>query len=389
MAKANPWFAHRFLCYPNSFSPPSRVWKSFTNSARGDGLQLNHWERKADHSDELNYRFSKFNVSVEVAEYTDGEYEVIKDADWSREESDYLLHLCREYDLRFPVIWDRYEFPNGKPRSMEDIKARYYFICRTLMELRTPHSKMTPAQAYTFELMKFDKEQEVARKRMAERQFSRTPEQCHEEEMLLAELKRIVSVQDKMAEDRRDLFQRLSFPQTTGTISAYTGSQGLAHLRDMMVSNSDKNKKRKSIAMATQPAETPQTSSTTTNDRTSTGPVAQREGQANKRNLRRLSDEEEKVYGVSRHDRLSSGVKLRSAMITANPKGVSAQKVAQALQQLSIASRLTMPTTKTVRKYEELQSSVGALLDAKKLLDKVEQELRVLKAQQEQRRSAS
>ena len=76
-------------------------------------------------------------------------------------------------------------------------------------------------------------------------------------------------------------------------------------------------------------------------------------------------------------------------MITANPKGVSAQKVAQALQQLSIATRLTMPTIKTVRKYEELQSSVGVLLDAKKLLDKVEQELRVLKSQQEQRASGS
>lgn len=372
------------------FLPPIRVWKSFTNPARADGLQLNHWERKTDQSDDLNYRFSKFNVSVEVVEYTDGEYEVIKDPDWSREESDYLLELCREYDLRFPVIWDRYEFPNGKPRTMEDLKARYYFICRTLMELRTPHSKMTPAQAYTFELMKFDKEQEVARKRMAERQFSRTPEQCQEEEMLLVELKRIVSVQDKMAEERRDLFQRLSFPQTTGTISAYTGSQGLAHLRDLMVSNSDKNKKRKSIAMAaSQPAETPQSAAATPSERATNGPVAPREVHTNKRNVRRLSDEEEKVYGVSRHERLSSGVKLRSAMIMANPKGVSAQKVLQALQQLSIAARLTMPTIKTVRKYEELQSSVGALLDAKKLLDKVEQELKVLKSQQEQRASGS
>lgn len=327
---------------------------------------------------------------MEVAEYTDGEYEVVKDADWSREESDYLLESCRQYDLRFPIIWDRYEFPNGKPRSMEDLKARYYSICRALMELRTPHSKMTPSQAYTFELMKFDKEQEVLRKRMAERQFFRTPQQIQEEERLLAELKRIVSCQEKMAVDRRDLFQRLSFPQTTGTIAAYTGSQGLTHLRDMMVSNSDKNKKRKSIAMAAQTTEASQQSTAATpNDRNASGPAAQRDGPTNKRNVRRLSEEEEKVYGVTRHERLSSGVKLRSSMITTNPKGVSAQKVTQALQQLGIAPRLTMPTTKTIRKYEELQTSVGVLLDAKKLLDKVEQELRVLKAQQEQRMSVS
>ena len=46
-----------------------------------------------------------------VFAYDDEEWESLIDADpgWSRAESDYLLDLCRRFDLRFLVIADRYE----------------------------------------------------------------------------------------------------------------------------------------------------------------------------------------------------------------------------------------------------------------------------------------
>jgi hypothetical protein len=34
---------------------------------------------------------------------------VPKDADWSRKETDYLIALCQQFDLRFLVVADRYE----------------------------------------------------------------------------------------------------------------------------------------------------------------------------------------------------------------------------------------------------------------------------------------
>ena len=34
---------------------------------------------------------------------------VPKDPDWSRQETDYLISLCQQLDLRFLVIADRYE----------------------------------------------------------------------------------------------------------------------------------------------------------------------------------------------------------------------------------------------------------------------------------------
>lgn len=42
-----------------------------------------------------------------------------KDQDWTKEETDYLFDLVREYDSRFYVVSDRYDFPNGTQRSLE------------------------------------------------------------------------------------------------------------------------------------------------------------------------------------------------------------------------------------------------------------------------------
>lgn len=368
----------------------ARVWKPFENPARSDGLVLHHWERKTEPPQDLEYQFAKFNVKVDISAYTDGEYEVLKDPDWTREETDYLFSLCREYDLRFIVIWDRYEFTGGKPRTVEDIKARYYSVCRSLMELRTPLNQMTPEETQIFNLLNFDKERETERKNMAEVLFARTPEQVKEEEMLLVELARITKNQAKNLEERKELFSRLEVPASQGSIAAYTGSQGLAHLREMMVNGNDKNKKRKSIAMAGNSANSAdglqQSPAVATSAERSglggggSGP-SQKDTLQPKKQVRKLTEEEELEFGVTYHDRLTPGVKFRSAMVAVTVKGGTAQKVQAALAQLEISPRLAMPTARTVRKFEQLQASVGVLLDARKANDKIDNEQRVLRAQ--------
>lgn len=360
------------------------MWTGFTNSARNDHLVLRHWERKSDQSLALEYRFSKFNVKADIPSYSDGEYEVLKDPDWSREETDYLFDLARQYDLRFIIIWDRYDFTHGKKRRAEDLKARYYSVCRSLMELRTPLNQMSPEETQFFSMLDFDQERESARKKMAAVLFARTPTEVSEEEMLLAELKRIVMGQQRTLEERKDLFSRLEMPNSTGSIAPYTGSQGLAHLREMMVSSSDKNKKRKSITMGGNGADGTQQGPAVASglDKSgNTAPASQKETLQPKKQVRKLTDDEEKEYGVMYHDKLSQGVKFRSTMVATNVKGGTAQKVQLALAQLEIAQKLAIPTAKTIKKYEQLQSAVGILLDSRKLLEKVDQELRVLKAQ--------
>jgi DNA methyltransferase 1-associated protein 1 len=43
----------------------------------------------------------------------------LADPEWTKDETDYLFNLIREYDTRFYIVYDRYDFPGGPPRSME------------------------------------------------------------------------------------------------------------------------------------------------------------------------------------------------------------------------------------------------------------------------------
>lgn len=51
-------------------------------------------------------------LQVQLHKYNDEEWTSLilpESSDWSREETDYLLDMCERFDLRFPVIQDRYE----------------------------------------------------------------------------------------------------------------------------------------------------------------------------------------------------------------------------------------------------------------------------------------
>lgn len=66
-----------------------------------------------------DYKFAHFNTNSGVYSYSTEEYhQHLRDEEWSKEESDYLIDLCQAYDLRFVVIHDRWEW-QGKERSIE------------------------------------------------------------------------------------------------------------------------------------------------------------------------------------------------------------------------------------------------------------------------------
>ena len=44
---------------------------------------------------------------------------IVVDPEWSKEETDYLFETIEDYDSRFLIVHDRYEFPGGVPRSLE------------------------------------------------------------------------------------------------------------------------------------------------------------------------------------------------------------------------------------------------------------------------------
>ncbi|TYZ66374.1 hypothetical protein PybrP1_011478 [[Pythium] brassicae (nom. inval.)] len=133
---------------------PAVKWqrKPFRNPARAGlageseaaGLTLSHWMKA--HAEPTDYVFARFNIACDVTRYSAEEYEHAvaphKDpnAVWTREETDALLALCARYDLRWVVVADRYNAsPAAKtttPRSVEDLKYRYYEVTRLLGEYR-------------------------------------------------------------------------------------------------------------------------------------------------------------------------------------------------------------------------------------------------------------
>lgn len=58
-----------------------------------------------------SYPLCASSSQITVYTYDDEEWESLieSDAAWSRAETDYLLDLCRRFDLRFFIIADRYE----------------------------------------------------------------------------------------------------------------------------------------------------------------------------------------------------------------------------------------------------------------------------------------
>ncbi|GMF20731.1 unnamed protein product [Phytophthora fragariaefolia] len=132
---------------------PAVKWlrKSFRNPARaglpgesGDGgLVLTHWGKA--HVEQPDYVFARFNVKSDTTSYTNEEYEAVLAnhldpiMKWAKEETDLLMKLCQRFDLRWVVVTDKYNSnPIAKttPRSMEDIKYRYYEATRLLADYR-------------------------------------------------------------------------------------------------------------------------------------------------------------------------------------------------------------------------------------------------------------
>ncbi|KAG5978843.1 swr complex subunit [Claviceps digitariae] len=496
---------------------PAAKWelRRFRNSGRGDqSLVLRHWRRKdtKDESgaaasqdtrsvgggDQLEQEggggqqlsnqgtsqvgevedstFAKFNVKVQVPHYSRDQYSVsLQNEDWTMEETDYLMEMASEFDLRWAVIWDRYEWtpsamngetdadgdeskavvPASRPRSMEDLKARYYEVAAKMMAAQKPVQYMTQQEYALHELMAhFNPKQEKVRKEFAINTLSRSKEEAREEESLLLEIKRILARSERFNEERRELYNRLDYPRAETDISSFKSSAGLQTLLQNLM-NVDKSKKRKSI-MGTDGANTPsngsgggaaaaatgsigggggggggggqasgaqagaQNPSSTANDAgrrdsaaastaatrestaaTSTPTAGSKKGQQHQQQpqpqqqqqqhqqqqekqqaleRRKLTSEEEAVYGVTHHDRLGSGPTFRTEKINKLFSHKSHQqqlRITNTLNELDVPAKLAMPTAATTFQYEQLLAAVNSLLDARKVSDKLDAEIKI------------
>lgn len=417
---------NRFRSKPN-WKQKAAPWKwaPFTNRARHEGddkLVLHHWVRVDETNTNDDYQFAKYNTRINVPTFSEEDYEEgLKSDLWTYDETKYLFELASNYDLRWLVIHDRFDFNPSRnsdgedidmqdadksERSVEDLKERYYEVCTKLMLLKQKKGDtLSPAEEDLIKQMKYSKENELKRKAHLERLLSRSPAEIAEEEALVIESRKLEAAAERMLLERQEVLRLLDAPQPTGLISQFQSSQGLAQLTTTLLT-SDRVKKKKDVvasstassatAVKAEPVTTVASSTSGTpkggsgsgstpapTHKQSSAPAMPKKpsalsGAAAVQALiqRKLSVKEEAAFGLSYHDKLSPGVYLRSTKITTYKPALQS-KVATILQELELPSRPVMPTAKVCAKMESLLQSITVLLQAKKQLDELETELKI------------
>lgn len=184
-----------------------RSWKPIQSSTRKDNLQLSHWVRT--YAEFPDYPFARFNKKVDIVNYTDEEYNdyVTKnvprssqqhhsswaaqlDGTWTREQTDYLFELAKRYELRWPVIHDRWNF--GPRKHLVEMKRRFYSVSAQIIAGRERRkSKASPSSVAHYANVAFDHFAEGARRKRLDSSFGKKKEDIYEETQLRAELKSI------------------------------------------------------------------------------------------------------------------------------------------------------------------------------------------------------
>ncbi|ETI21902.1 hypothetical protein G647_05972 [Cladophialophora carrionii CBS 160.54] len=444
------------------FKPRHWDERPFQHGGRTDGLVLRHWKRSIPGSNgrapavttesadvemadgaktapvaqelafEEEYPSHKWNVKVEVPSYTDEQYDrMLKTDDWTRQETDYLMELCRDYDLRWIIIADRYtpeEIPSSAPaptsvesngtevamkqhyppRTVESLKQRYYSIAAKMMEQVTPASTMTAAEFQLWEKMRsFDAKTETMRKAMAEKLFERTKDEADEERILLEELHRITKNEDDFIKMRRDLYARLepvaplrrSGNGEEQSTAMYQTSGGLSMLLQSLLAK-EKRLKRPTMpdggqgstsatptdARAEKGRQSSHYSRRDTLDTQATNDEPQKKSSTSQAsNVRILAPADAARFGVSHpQERLTSGVQFRHEKInrlTMAKSQTQTTKIQAALTELGIPPRLLMPTERVCREFERLVGEINILLDCRKVAEKVASEVKILEEQ--------
>jgi DNA methyltransferase 1-associated protein 1 len=421
--------------FKRDFKPSPWEHVGFDNPARADGLLLKHWRKKPTQPTDAptsepngdamevdnepkpqpsaEYEFAKYNVQITVPSFTDEQYEqylVDRTGDWSREETEYLLELIRDYYQKWPAIYDRYEWRPAAPtmsveegeqigggatlipkdRTMEEMKARYYFICAKAMEFSLPNGvadmnteEFALHDAYT----KFNPELERRRKQLAWALCLRDEKDIKEEEWLLSELQRIMISAQKYETERAELRSRLEHaPSQPGATSLPTplSSAALNSLYNQLQAQ-DRNRKpraRISIDAMQSPANVAgglATPASAGGNRDSLSASANKRMSLNPQTpIRALAPRDEARFGITTHERLTSGVTFRTDKILKlrqAKSNIQTQKIHTYLTQLEIPELLPLPTNRVVQAYELLIQKINILLDARKVLAKEEAEL--------------
>lgn len=251
----------------------------------------------------------------------------VTEGDWSVLESNYLLELVHEYDARFSIIHDRYEFP-GSSRSLTDLKERYCQIERKFLV-----DSKEEAQKFSYNKFKEDE-----RRRNLEILYSRSDSALKEEEILFKEIKRRQVYQESWEREHDEIVRVLkdhrvdapSVPPST------------------LASLLEKKKRKSSI----------------------------KEEVEYKRKRPSFEGSRESLDDLL--TKKSPSTYLRSTKMLPVKSGLQS-KVNTLLEEVGVPVKPKMATVAIIAKYDELREKAKDILEMKKQLEKIEHDLKVVK----------
>ncbi|KAJ9123027.1 hypothetical protein QFC22_001216 [Naganishia vaughanmartiniae] len=290
-------------------------------------------------------------------------------------------------------------FPLGDVKhrrwNLQEIKDRYYTICRRL--IRNRPAKDEQARERALKAYEYDMRKEVQRKRNADALFHLTRPQIIEEEALYMELKKMEQTERRYRGEREDLMRRVnglesgvlwpsaSVPGGTGMEGNRVFGNGMAvgigaqRARDGTVVGVDKLKKRKR-------GDEPDVAQAQDVEVLEQQPAAPEDDPE--------FDRRNNIYRLPSSGAASSSTRtlyqpafLRSTKL-AQPRSTSSalstSRINELLEQHGVSpSRLLMPTRHNLEAYEALLGTCAMLVDVKRMVDRAEQEVRVLRMQKD------
>ena len=179
------------------------VWSKFSNPSRKDKLQLEHWQRKEDVGKEYD---TSYNRSIEIVEFTKDEYDKLikpNDRNWNYEQTMYLWDLIKQYQLKFVIIFDRFDEKTYGERTVESLKDRYYSVARTILEHRRLFDHPIIKSGYNYE-------QEIKRRTYLEKTMNKSFAELKEENYIMEMAENLNKKIEKNENFEKVLNQKLS-----------------------------------------------------------------------------------------------------------------------------------------------------------------------------------
>ncbi|KAK5133936.1 hypothetical protein LTR08_007056 [Meristemomyces frigidus] len=355
---------------------------------RRDQLQVRRWHRVAPPPDARDgsppaTKAVKFDVQTPVPTYDDHVYaQHLTHPDWTQADTDYLITTYRDCNGKWPVIIDHYDA--DLPRTMEELKARFYSISATLLAIETPMTAMTASEYAAYDVLKsFDPAKEASRKKLAEGHLRRPRIEVDEETVLLSELQRIMLHQATIDSEREDLRRRLQHPHADLNGYQYSTSQALTTLWQQLLAADriKKTQRLRPLELSTarsshSAANIPLADNAASTTAATPGHAAQHHATASD-----LSKADCLRFGIMQaQEKLPTGVSFASDKL-AKPRvaksTVQTEKIAAILGMVGVPELIALPTPKVVEAFEGIMGKVQVLLDLRKLGEKEEVELGV------------